>query len=138
MSNISRQNLARARSLAEALFSTEAGPPPADRLDRATEAFGRQVYGGGLRTRLLFCVALHAIGWIAPLLILRMPTAWRLPWRVRVAAISRMEDSGFLAAPVMLCKAILCLVYYEEPGAAEEVGHVGVGFWEKPPAGGAA
>ena len=138
MSFLSARNQARIRSLAEALFATESGPPPADRVGRVAEVFGRQIDAGGLRTRVIFRLALFALGWVAPLLILRPPTLWRLPWRERVAALSLMEDSGFLAAPVMLCKAILCIVYYEEPGAAEEMGHVGVGFWEKPPAGGAA
>ena len=137
MSFLSAANLARTRSLAEALFATDGGPPPAERVEKVAEAFGRQIDAGGLRTRLVFRLALFAIGWVAPLLILRAPTLWRLPWRERVAALSLMEDSGFLAAPVMLCKAILCIVYYEEPGAAEEMGHVGVGFWETPPAGGA-
>ena len=120
--------LYRARSLAEALFSSPSGPPPAERLDRATEAFANVVMHGGFRARFLFTLALYAIGWLAPLLIGKLPSAWSLPVPDRVRAVAAMEESGLLAAPVMLCKAILCIVYYEEPGASEEIGHVGVGF----------
>lgn len=129
--------LFRARSLAEALFASPSGPPPAERLDRATEAFAQVVMHGGVRARFLFTVALYAVGWLSPLLIGKVPSAWSLPLQDRVRAVGAMEATGLLAAPVMLCKAILCIVYYEEPGAAEEIGHVGVGFWEKPPAAGA-
>ena len=121
------------RAMCEAVFSTHNGPPPANLLDYVVTTFDSSISHSGFRSRIVFGFALMAISLIAPVLIWRFPGLRRLSLADRVRAISRMEDSPLLAAPVLAVKAIICIAYYEHPEAQQVVGFQGVGFFSPTP-----
>ena len=112
------------RAFAEALFSTDAGPPPAERLDWLIGQMREYLHRAGPGARLIFGLALFAVTWFSPLFIWRLPTLRSLEVPERIKALTRMEES-FASAPVLAVKAFLCVVYYEHPDVQREVGHVG-------------
>lgn len=112
------------RAFAEALFSTEEGPPPAERLDWLMGEMREYLQRAGPGARVIFGLALFAATWLSPLFIWRLPTLRNLEIPQRIEALTRMEES-FASAPVLAVKAFLCVVYYEHPDVQREVGHVG-------------
>lgn len=118
---LSRTVLRRARIVAEALFSTEEGPPPADRLDWMEEDLADFFGHLGLRGRLVFRVCLAAVYFLSPLMIGRLRTMAGLDLGERVSALLRFEETP-LSLTLLACKAILCIVYFEHPDAAAEIG----------------
>lgn len=112
------------RAFAEALFSTEAGPPSSDRMNWLMREMKDYLQRAGPAARLIFGLALFAVAWLAPLFVYRLPTLRSLEVPQRVEALTRMEES-FASAPVLAVKAFLCVVYYEHPDVQREVGHVG-------------
>lgn len=109
------------RLVSEALFSRGA-PPPAEQLDWVEREVMTTLILSGRRARLLFSLALFATAWLAPLWVFRLPTLRRLPFALRVTALSRFEDSA-LGAPLLLgLKAVLCFVFYEQPGPMQAIG----------------
>ena len=112
------------RAFAEALFSTEAGPPSPDRMDWLMREMDGYLQLAGPGARLIFGLALFAVAWLSPLFVYRLPTLRLLEVPQRVEALTRMEAS-FASAPVLAVKAFLCVVYYEHPDVQREVGHVG-------------
>ncbi len=109
------------RAFAEALFAGPEGPPPAARLDwlqaEVLDVVARA--DPGIRFLLRFC--LFAVSLIAPLCVFRLGPLRRLELPLRVRALERFER-GFLAGPLLILKAMLCLLYYEHPDVAREVG----------------
>jgi len=121
---VSERMLRTLRSVAEAIFSTDDGPPPADRMDwllADAEDFLSRV---GSQTRWVMRLSLLAISVVAPLLVLRMPPFRALALRERARALTRLERSKF-SAPLLAVKALVTLLYYEHPDAAREVGFDG-------------
>lgn len=117
--------LVAVHALAEALFSTEAGPPPRDRLDWLTREYDDFLGRAGARARLLLGLSLFAVSVLAPLFGLRSAMTLRyLPLPDRITAVERLERSVF-AMPLLGVKAILSLLYYEHPDAAREIGFTG-------------
>jgi hypothetical protein len=113
---------ANARALAETLFTTPEGPPPAERLDWLVEDADDFVAHAGTRARLVLWLCLTAISALAPLFVLRLgPFRWHSP-QLRTRALERMEQSA-LGLAVFGAKAILCIVYYEHPDAARTTGY---------------
>jgi hypothetical protein len=113
--------LRAAREVAAALFATDAGPPPRERLDYVERDLA-DFYGHvTLRARLVFRACVATVFWLAPLWLWRLPPLSRLSIAERVEAIERLERSP-LALAVLGAKAILCIVYYEHPDAAREIG----------------
>ncbi|MHB8418247.1 MAG: hypothetical protein ACYDCL_09235 [Myxococcales bacterium] len=114
------------RALAEALFCGPEGPPPAERLDwlsgEAMDVFRRA--DGGIR--FVLRLAMLAVSLIAPLYLGRLTLMRRLPLELRIRALGRLER-GWAAAPLLLLKVILCLMYYEHPDVEREVGVTGFG-----------
>ena len=119
-----RWSLRRARGIAEALFSSEAGAPPAERLEWLSDELGHFLDRAGWRSGGFYKLGLLVATMLAPLLILRPRALWRLPLADRVRALRRMEK-GFAAAVILAVKAILCILYYEHPDAARETGYAG-------------
>ena len=109
------------RAVAEALFSGAAGPPPAERLDWAVAEVLDLLRHAGARSRLLFQLCLLLVSWLAPLWIFRLPPLRRLSTADRIRALGRLEDSPACASLVLACKAVLCMVYYEEEAAARAI-----------------
>lgn len=119
--------------MCEAVFSTHNGPPPPHLLDHTVTNFDISISHSGFRSRLVFGFALMAMNVIAPLLIRRLPGLHRLNLNDRVRALTKMEESPVLAAPVLAVKAIICICYYEHPDAQAVVGFGGIGFTAEPP-----
>ena len=110
-----------ARVVAEGLFAQPSGPPPAERLDyleRDLDDFFGHV---SLRARLLFRACVATMFWIAPLLVGRFSTMDRLSVDERVEALEKLERTP-LSLALLGAKAILCIVYYEHPDAAADIG----------------
>jgi len=112
------------RAFSEALFSTEAGPPSAARMDWLMKEMEDYLQRAGPAARFIFGLSLFVVAWLSPLFIRRFPTLRGLDVPQRVEALTRMEES-FASAPVLAVKAFLCVVYYEHPDVQREIGHVG-------------
>lgn len=112
------------RAFSEALFSTDEGPPPAQRLDWLMAEMEDFLDVAGPAARFVFTLALTVVAWVAPLFIFSAPTLTRMPVADRVRALHRMEAS-FASAPILAVKAFLCVVYYEHPDVQRECRHVG-------------
>lgn len=111
--------LARARVFAEALFSTESGPPDRARLDWLIEDLRDFLSRAGGNARLVLWACLLACNWLAPLFIRRMPTLADLTPDERALALDRVERTSF--GPIALGpKAILCMLWFEHPETQRE------------------
>ncbi len=108
-------------AVAEALFATEEGAPPPERVTFLAEALEDFLAAAGPSTVRLFRWMLRAAGLLAPLFVFRLPGLSRLPLSRRIVALERLERSP-LAAVLWGLKAILCTAYWEEPSAAKEIG----------------
>jgi len=115
------RTLEAARVVAEALFSREDGPPPEARLRWMQADLADFFAHVTLRARLLFRACLATVYLLAPLCVGRLPTMRRLTVDERVAALHALERTP-LALALFGCKAILCIVYFEHPDAAAEIG----------------
>jgi hypothetical protein len=111
-------------AVAEALFATDTGPPPRDRIDWLTAECEDFLSRAGSRSRLLVRLAVLAVSVLAPLLVLRFRPLRRLPLGERVRALRVLEASP-VAGPLFAVKALLSLIYYEHPDAAREIGFDG-------------
>ncbi|HNI60895.1 MAG TPA: hypothetical protein PKW11_13190 [Pseudomonadota bacterium] len=103
------------RLFAETLFSDLNGPPPPDRLAQLAEDATALVAATTQRARLLFQLCLFGVLWAAPLFVWRRPGLSRLPLAGRVAALESMESHPLGAALVLAIKAVLCVLWYEQP-----------------------
>lgn len=112
------------RTVAEAVFATRSGPPPAERLDWLVLELEDFLARAGSQTRLTLRLALFALSVLAPLMVLRFTSLSRMPVTERARAIGRLEHSS-LGSPVLAVKALLCVLYYEHPDAAAEIGFDG-------------
>ena len=126
---------ARGRALvviAQALFTSAAGPPPPARLRWLIAEFNDFQIGAGLKARLLMGVSTALATWLAPLRIRRLPPLSRLSAADRIDALDSLESS-LLGTPLFALKAILSLLYYEHPDAADELGFDGRSLLEWQP-----
>jgi hypothetical protein len=112
-----------ALAIAEALFSTNGEPPPADRLAWLAGELGDFLERAGSRSRGLLGVTIWAVTFLAPLMIGRFERLGALALRDRERALSRLEKS--FGEPLLAVKALLCLLYYEHPDAARGIGFDG-------------
>ncbi|MEQ9502744.1 MAG: hypothetical protein RIT81_38095 [Deltaproteobacteria bacterium] len=108
-------------AIGEAIFSTSDRPCPPDRLDYLRRELGDLMGRAAPRGRLLFTLGAFAVSVIAPLLVGRLPPFRRLPLDVRIAALRKLEARQ-LGAVLIALRAVLCLLYYEHPDAAAEIG----------------
>lgn len=115
-----------ARSFAEALFSTDRGAPPRERLDRLMADLEDFVGHAGPRSELVLRLGLGLAMWGAPPLVGRRPPMTRLPVAERARALEALEHSP-VGLPLLAAKAILSMLYYEDPEVLREVGIVGSG-----------
>ncbi len=114
-------------SVAEAMFCTDEGPPPAARLAWLCADIRDFLTRSGPRARWIFLLALFFTSWVAPLLVGRLPPLARMSVRDRVDALDRFEDGLLVqAAAILALKATLCIVYFEHPDAAREIGFDGL------------
>jgi hypothetical protein len=118
---LSPGSLRTARALAEALFADENGPPPRERLDYLESDLGDFFGHISARGRLIYTLALLALGWLGPLLIGRFAHFTRLGLDERTHVLERVERSP-LSLALLAAKAMMCVVYFEHPDAAKEIG----------------
>jgi hypothetical protein len=116
--------LRAARAIAEAIFATESGPPPADRLDWLMRELDDFLGRAGGRARVLLGLSIFAVSWLAPLLSFKVRPLRTLALPARIDALERLERSR-AAMPLLAIKAILSVLYYEHPDAAREIGFDG-------------
>lgn len=112
-------------ALAATLFSRDDGPPPEDRLRWLGDDLDHFFAHAGARSRSVFLLCITAIDLAAPLLIGRFGRFSSLPAEARARALTRFEESP-LALAFFGAKAALCIVWYEHPAAAREVGYDGL------------
>lgn len=111
-----------AAAVAATLFTTDAGPPPPERIAWLCDDLHDFFVRAGDRARGTFRVCLAVISLTAPWFVGRLGTFRSLDETLRARALERMERSP-LALAVFGAKAVLCFVYYEHPDAARLVGH---------------
>jgi hypothetical protein len=108
-------------AVAETLFTTREGPPPAARLEWLCDDLDHFFVHAGSRARFAYRLCLLGISAIAPLLVWRLPPFRTLSRAQRTRALERLERSG-LGLAVFGAKAALCILYYEHPDAARAIG----------------
>ncbi len=112
------------RAVVEALFADESGPPPEERIDWTVEDVEDFLARSGPRARTIFRASMLALTALAPLTIGRPLPLVALDYRARAEAIERFERTP-LGLAVLGAKAMLCIVYYEHPDSAAEIGFDG-------------
>ena len=111
-------------AVCEALFATDDGPPPAERVQwvwTQIHDFSTRVGGMGV---LAFRMSLFLLTWVAPLTIRALPPLRRLPVHKRIEALEQFERSA-VGMSFYALKAMLCMMYFEHPDAAREIGFDG-------------
>ncbi len=112
------------RSIAEALFADDAGPPPPDRIEWTLDDVEDFLAHSGPRARAIFQASILTLTTLAPLTIGRPVPLFALDYRDCARAIERFEATP-LGLAVLGAKAMLCIVYYEHPDSAAEIGFDG-------------
>jgi hypothetical protein len=110
-------------AIAEAVFSKGGQPPPADRLRFIEHELDDFLSRSGARSRFFFSLMVWLTCALAPLFARRFASFVRLPLADRVHALTALEQR--FPEPLLAVKALLCLVYYEHPDAARDVGFDG-------------
>lgn len=116
---LSESTVRVARAVAEAMFASEEGPPPADRLDWVTTEL-RGFLGHSPDASRVFRICLFLVTTLGPLLSLRIGFASR-PLEERTRLLERVEKSP-LSTALLGLKAVLCMLYFEHPDAARSIG----------------
>lgn len=111
-------------ALAEAFFSTEAGPPPEARVSWLVRDADDFLAHAGGQARAVYLLALFAVSVLVPLFAQRLTSVSALALPARVSALRRLEKS-WAAAPLFATRALLSVLYYEHPDVAREVGFDG-------------
>lgn len=114
--------LLRTRAIAEALFTPDdLVPPPEDRLSWVMTEYADFMARSTRRGRFLFTAAAYAITWVSPRLARRPGPFTQAPLTARVEMLRAVEASP-LASILIALRAILCILYYEHPEAAQDAG----------------
>jgi hypothetical protein len=111
-------------AIAEALYATDAGPPPPDRLVWFAHELADFLVRSGPRAAVLIHGSLAAVGTLGALLAGpegRLRPLHKLPLALRTRALERLEKSPAGLA-LFAVKGIFSILYYEHPDAAREVG----------------
>jgi hypothetical protein len=116
-----RRRRLQAKAVAEALFAGEAGPPPAARLERLACDLDDHLDRAGPWARMVIGTALWCLTWLGPLVTLRPLPFYRLRLETRIRVLIRVEQS-FLQAAFFAVKAVSCLLYFEQPEGAADLG----------------
>lgn len=113
-----------ARAFGEALFHDGSASPPPERLDWTLDDLEHFLALSGPRARAVFQASMLAVTTLAPLTLRRPGPLWRLSVPQRIEALERFEKTP-LGLAVFGAKALLCIVYYEHPDSAAEIGFDG-------------
>ena len=117
---VSDATIARARAVAEALFSTASAPPPMERLDWLSSELRSFVGHSGEDARRILGLSLFAVTVLGPLLSGKFGFLDR-SLEERRAILERVEKS-LLSTTLLAVKAVLCILYFEHPDATREIG----------------
>ena len=109
-----------ARAIAEAVFARDGRAPPEERIAWLVGELEDFLARAGARSRFMLTFSFWLVAVAAPLALRRWPRLEALPVADRVDALSALER--VLPEPLLAVKALLCLIYYEHPDAASEVG----------------
>lgn len=109
------------RAFAEAFFARDDEPPPAARMDWFLDDLDDFIGRLNPRARGLFHLVMAMPTYVAPVYVRHVGRLADLPLRERVEALEALERSP-LGLPLFAAKAMVSLVYYEHPDAAEEIG----------------
>jgi len=112
------------QAIAEAIFATEAGPPPPARIRWLCAEMDDLLNHAGPTARTFLRAATLAVAAAMPVFGRRPLPIERMSLAARIKALDRLEHS-FAVAPLLAVKAVLCILYYEHPDAAREVGFDG-------------
>lgn len=115
------KQIAAAMAVAEAVFSGEGGSLPPERLEwlgRELDDFLERI---GPEARTSYLAALRGLSVVGPLLMRSATPLRSMPLAKRAEALSRVEGSAFSGA-LLAVKAMLCIIYYEHPDAADSIG----------------
>lgn len=119
----SRRGLDTMVAIAEALFSTDERPCPPERLAWVERELADLMSRAAPRGRFTFQLGAFAVSVVAPILVGRFPPFTKLTLPLRIEALRRLESRPLGVALIAL-KAVLCMIYFEHPDAAAEVGIV--------------
>jgi hypothetical protein len=112
-----------ALAIGSAVFGRGQSPPPPERLDYLGREFEDFLVRSGPRARAMLTVMVWLVALLSPLCIGKLGTLAALSQADRVRALDRLERR--FGEPLVAVKAILCLIYYEHPDAAREIGFDG-------------
>jgi hypothetical protein len=110
-------------AIASAVFARAGAPPPEDRLAYLGAELEDFLARSGPRARGMLSLMIWIVAIVAPLLLGKLGTLRALGHADRVRALDQLERR--FGEPLIAVKAILCLIYYEHPAAALEVGFDG-------------
>jgi hypothetical protein len=118
---VSRRSLDTMMSIAEALFSVDGSPPPAERMAYLRREYDDFMSRASARGRFYFAAGGLVVSIAAPLLLGAARSLRSLPLDRRIAALERFESSP-IGSILIALRAILCLIYYEHPDSAKDAG----------------
>jgi hypothetical protein len=118
----SRATLRVARAIAEAVFARDGHAPPQERLSWLDGELEDFLARAGTRSRVMLTFSFWLVAVAAPLSFGRWARLEALQLAERIRALAALERA--LPEPLLAVKALLCLIYYEHPDAAREVGVV--------------
>ena len=108
-------------SVAEAVFSTHDGAPPALRLQWLCVRVREFVDDVGGKAGFVFRFSLWAVNWIAPVWALSLPPFTSKSLERRLHMLEKWERSPF-GLTLLAIKAFMSMQYFEHPDVADEVG----------------
>ena len=109
------------RAFAEALFMSDVGLAPRERIDWLLEELDDYLARSGTRAQLVFQGAITALQTLAPLSDGKPLPLTALSPEARAEAIEKFEETP-LGLAVLGAKAMMCLIWYEHPEVREDVG----------------
>jgi hypothetical protein len=107
-------------AIAEAVFSTADGAPPADRIGWLRREYVDFMSRASGRGRFYFFSGALVVSIVAPLMIGKLRRFRKLSLEDRISALRRFEAHA-LGSILIALRAILCLIWYEHPEVARDV-----------------
>lgn len=123
--SVSERTLSRSIAIAEALFRTDAGPVDPARMIWLKDEFRSFLGHAGPWARFLAGACSSFTTLLGPLLSGKLRSFASLSLEERGRVLERLEASPF-ALVLLGIKTMLCILYYEQPAAAAEIGFDGL------------
>lgn len=120
---VSPSTIRAALAIADGVFSRDGRGPPPDRMTWLERELEDYLARAGGTARLMLSCMIWLVTLVAPLLLGRAALLGSLSTVDKVRALTKLEER--FGEPLLAVKAMLCLMYYEHPEAAREVGFDG-------------